>query len=267
MSKKELKKLVEAGFIPGIYNFCDRWCEKCPQQANCLSYVMGKKMEEKLGGTLEESLNAKNENIWTYLKNIFDSTYEILHDLAEERGIEMEDIYASEDVDKGLWADEYNHALQEEENSDFLVATSDIIKICLIYESLSEDTLETVFGLLDEKDWEADSLEEKETGEALDRVNWYLDIIQAKVRRALLGYQQCSQALDPKLGEEDYNGSAKVALIGIECSVKSWEILKKYCPTLEKEISHILVVLEQLNRDIEQRFPGAKGFLRPGFDK
>lgn len=266
MSKKELKKLVEAGFIPGIYNFCDKWCEKCTQQSNCLSFVMGKKMEEKLGKTIEEGLNAKNENIWAYLKNIFDSTYEILHDLAEERGIEMEDIYASEDVDKGLWSDEYNHALQEEENSDYLVATSDIIRICLIYECLSEDCLETIFGILDEKEWESGAKQEIETGEALDKINWYLDIIQAKVRRALLGFQQCKHSLNAKIGKEDYNGSAKVALIGIEQSVKSWQILKQYCPAAEKEISHILVILQQLVRDIEEQFPCARSFQRPGFD-
>ena len=100
MSKKEIEKLLEAGFVPGIYNFCDRWCEKCALKLKCMSYVVGKKMEEKLGKTLEESLYTKQETTWVYLKNIFDTTYEILHDLAEERGIDMEDIYAAEDMEK-----------------------------------------------------------------------------------------------------------------------------------------------------------------------
>lgn len=266
VSKKELKKLVESGFIPGIYNFCDRWCEKCTQQANCLSYAMGKKMEEKLGMAPEEGMACKNENIWAYLKNIFDSTYEILHDLALERGIEMEDIYSSEDLDKGLWADEYEHAAKEEESNDYIVATSDIIKICCIYESLSEDCLESVFAVLDEKEWAPEAPEEKESSEALDMINWYLDLIQSKIRRALFGYLQNKGTVDDSLVCEDYNGSAKVALIGIEQSEKAWDILKKYCPSLVKDISHIQVTLSQLTTDIETKFPAARKFKRPGFD-
>lgn len=268
MSKKELKKLAEAGFIPGIYNFCDRWCEKCTQKTKCMSFVVGKKMEEKLGTTFEGgNLQAEKENTWVYLKNIFDSTYEILHDLAEERGIEIEDIYASEDVDKGLWADEYNQALQDEEYNDLEVTVSEIVQICIIYENLSEECLEKVFAVLDEKEWEPDSFEGKETTDALDKISWYLDVIQSKIRRALLGHWQSRDAVVRKQSEDDCNGSAKVALLCMEASDMSWEILKKYCPLeVKKNIIHLQVVLGQLVRDVEARFPDARKFRRPGFD-
>jgi hypothetical protein len=26
---------VEGGFIPGVYNYCDRWCERCPFTGRC----------------------------------------------------------------------------------------------------------------------------------------------------------------------------------------------------------------------------------------
>jgi len=32
-------------FIPGIYNYCDRWCERCPLTARCLNYAMSAEME------------------------------------------------------------------------------------------------------------------------------------------------------------------------------------------------------------------------------
>ena len=44
--KKE-KKIVDTGFVPGIYNYCDRWCERCPLQLRCMSYMMGKKLKER----------------------------------------------------------------------------------------------------------------------------------------------------------------------------------------------------------------------------
>lgn len=35
MPKKKEKKIVDTGFVPGIYNYCDRWCERCPLQLRC----------------------------------------------------------------------------------------------------------------------------------------------------------------------------------------------------------------------------------------
>ena len=30
----------ENNFIPGIFNYCDRWCERCPLTARCSVYAM-----------------------------------------------------------------------------------------------------------------------------------------------------------------------------------------------------------------------------------
>jgi hypothetical protein len=40
MRAKDLFKLAEdPRFISGIYNYCDRWCERCPFTARCLVYA------------------------------------------------------------------------------------------------------------------------------------------------------------------------------------------------------------------------------------
>ena len=31
---------AEERFIPGIFNYCDRWCERCPQTARCRLFAM-----------------------------------------------------------------------------------------------------------------------------------------------------------------------------------------------------------------------------------
>ena len=92
MPKKKLKKVSEIGFIPGIYNYCDRWCEKCDQQLHCMSYVMGKRLEEKGGFDFNRDSSGEDDSLWSRLKNVFESTYEVLHELAKERGVEVEDI-------------------------------------------------------------------------------------------------------------------------------------------------------------------------------
>ena len=100
--------------------------------------------------------------------------------------------------------------------------------------------------------------------EALEVVGWYPDLIQAKIRRALYGYHY--HTANKSKTTEDYNGSAKVALIGVERSIENWKIIQPLCPAYQKEISHLLVVLEQLRSDADEYFPKARTFVRPGFD-
>lgn len=37
MKDRTLKLVKEGNFIEGIYNYCDRWCEKCSFTARCLN--------------------------------------------------------------------------------------------------------------------------------------------------------------------------------------------------------------------------------------
>jgi hypothetical protein len=49
-SKKErykisLLSLAESGkYIPGIYNYCDRWCERCTMTANIPTILVRQKL-------------------------------------------------------------------------------------------------------------------------------------------------------------------------------------------------------------------------------
>lgn len=259
MAKKRLKKLVESGFIPGIYNYCDRWCERCEQQLHCMSFVMGKRIEEKGGFNFGQEVDQEEESIWSRLKNIFESTYEVLHELAEEQGIEVEDIYASENINKEFWGEELENRTKVEEYSR-RVEMSDIVRICVIYENLADKYLERIFDY-----FEGLGVKDKVLDEAFDVVNWYLDLIQAKMRRAFYGYYH-EKSLDGK-EVEDYNGSAKVALIAIERSIEGWHIIREKCLDYRQEIGHLLVILSQLAEDINKQFPQAWDFQRPGFDQ
>ena len=91
MPKKKEKKIVDTGFVPGIYNYCDRWCERCPLQLRCMSYMMGKKLKERTKVNLGEEMPDDDESALARLKNIFDSTFDVLRELAEERGMGIED--------------------------------------------------------------------------------------------------------------------------------------------------------------------------------
>ena len=120
---------MDVGFIPGIYNYCDRWCEKCEQQLRCMSFVMGKKIEEKGGFNFEREGHREDESIWARLKEVFESTYEVLHELAEERGLDVEDIYASE-ISTGSFGVRITKGLQESKftkNSNLRISSEFVV--------------------------------------------------------------------------------------------------------------------------------------------
>lgn len=225
-----------------------------------MSFVMGKKIEERGGFNFDREISrGEDESIWSRLKDVFESTYEVLHELARERGVKVEDIYASENIDREFWGDDYEN-LPQGMNYDVMVEGADVVRVCAIYEYLADKCLEKLYEPLDErkKDIKGDPVDE-----ALEVINWYLDLIQAKMRRALHGLYRNSK---DRKDSDDYNASAKVALIAIDRTVKGWKIMENYFPAFQKEIGHLFVILDQLETDIENSFPAARTFLRPGFE-
>lgn len=99
--------------------------------------------------------------------------------------------------------------------------------------------------------------------EALDVVNWYSIFISAKVYRA---FQDPIIEFDDPI-QNDNNGSAKIALIGIERSIEALSLLYKELTEKEDEILNFLVMLAKTKKLIEAKFPDAYQFIRPGFDK
>ena len=137
----------------------------------------------------------------------------------------------------------------------------------VIYKTLAEKCQESIYQWFDEaRIKEGDAPRTKEVGDALLEVNWYLDLIHSKIRRALYGYYIYSDKINATQEEDDYNGSAKVALLAVEISQNAWMVLRERLSNFESNISHLIVVLEQLGLEIDHFFPKARYFKRPGFD-
>ena len=73
--------------IPGIYNYCDRWCERCPFTSRCLNFEMS---EEKFGDL--ENTDITNEVFWQRLGETFQETLGMLKEMALEKGIDLDKI-------------------------------------------------------------------------------------------------------------------------------------------------------------------------------
>lgn len=256
MSKKNTKKIEGEDFIPGVYNYCDRWCDRCHLQQQCMSYVIGKKLEEKkkLNMARLSEENRREGNLWSRLRMAFDAAYKALHELSEERGISVEEIFMTEKYAYDLLDDDDEETKSQPGyiNPD----TADMVLSCCIYEHFADKCIEQI------SESESDNEKNEELSEAIEVVNWYLDLIQSKLRRALHGY---NASLAGKNNGE-YYGSAKVAMLLLDRSIQSWKIIQFYCPELHRDIAQLLFILNQVRTDADKQFPNALAFMRPGFD-
>ena len=64
----------------------------------------------------------------------------------------------------------------------------------------------------------------------------------------------------------DSDGSAKVALIGIDRSIAAWGMIRNRFPDHNGSVRALLIHLGQLRKEVENAFPEARGVIRPGFD-
>jgi hypothetical protein len=100
--------------------------------------------------------------------------------------------------------------------------------------------------------------------DCLEVIRWYQRQIYIKLCRATTG-MICRAREGNEYDPQDANGSAKVALLGIERSVAAWATLQRHFPDHE-DIVLALGTLKRLLRYVEAAFPNARSFRRPGFD-
>jgi hypothetical protein len=95
----------------------------------------------------------------------------------------------------------------------------------------------------------------------LSIIHWYVFFISAKIQRGFYSFEETEK----DDSQSDFNGSIKIALIAIDRSIAAWTNLTNR--ENFDQIRPIVSLLETLRTDCEETFPGARGFLRPGFDE
>jgi hypothetical protein len=246
VNRDRIKKLAaEKRFIPGIYNYCDRWCERCPQTTRCLNFSFS---EEEFSDP--ETRDIRNEAFWRKLSEILKETLELLRETGENWGIELETLDPVSDTER----------MRE---NDEAVENHVICRAAKSYSNMVEDwfrgreTLffETVGGVR-----EGLSLDE-----AIEVIRWYQYFIAAKVMRAIRGKMEEEEEESFDESASDSDGSAKIALIAIDRSIGAWAVIPHYL--YAEGVLEIISFLDRLRQAIEETFPRSRSFIRPGFDR
>jgi hypothetical protein len=247
MDKDRLKELAsEKRFIPGIYNYCDRWCERCPQTSHCLNFACS---EEEFADP--ETRDIQNEAFWLKLSETFRDALELLKEAAEEHGIDLE----------ALDSEQFQ---EESEQRDAMAKSHDICRAAKVYSDIVQDGFASPANLF----VASPALDgaEARLEEAIEVIRWYQHFIYVKLMRAVRGeLDEKEEELDeyPK----DSEGSAKVALIAIDRSIGAWGTVYAHDSFQNEKILRFIAYLDRLREEVEKTFPGARSFARPGFER
>jgi len=246
MNRDRLKKLAgDKRFIPGIYNYCDRWCERCPQTSHCLNFSL---LEEESSDP--ETRDIQNEAFWKKLSGIFGETLELLKETAKEWGVDLETLDSTDDIEKIKAQDEAaeNHLL---------------CRAAKRYAEMAGDWFDEGETLFFETAVAA--REGVDLDEAFEVIRWYQYFIAAKIMRAVRGKIDEGE----ERGDEfpsDSDGSAKIALIAMDRSIAAWALIRHYDTHGFEKVVDLIAFLDGLRQAAEKAFPSARSFVRPGFE-
>jgi hypothetical protein len=98
---------------------------------------------------------------------------------------------------------------------------------------------------------------------SIEVIMWYSFFIAAKLHRAT--YNDYDKFIELPV-DSDENGSAKIALIAINRSISAWSIVRSAYKTDQNTTAGFMGRLIAIRRVVEQAFPHAQEFVRPGFD-
>jgi hypothetical protein len=240
-------------FIEGIFNYCDRWCERCAFTNRCANFALG---EEHF--PTPEDRNIHSERFWEKLHDVFQQTRDMLGELLREQGIELTeaDLEAATKEDRQLTDTAESH---------------ECVRAAEAYATSVNEWFDSAADLFSKKGEDLDlegsnpRAEINELNDAVEVIRWYQYPIQVKLIRAVRG----SIEDPPEILEgypSDSDGSAKVALIGLDRSLAAWGLMRNQIPDQQDKILDILIALDRLRRRTEACFPNARDFIRPGFD-
>jgi hypothetical protein len=261
MKKEDIKELARnKDFIAGIYNYCDRWCERCPFTSRCMNYAMSREYTND-----SDASDLNNEKFWQSLSEIFKVTREMLEESAEELGIDIDAI-------------DFEEISQEENIKEKIVQNHECCRAAKKYSEMVDalfasdyNPTQMITGKQDsESAIELEKINSSDgpvaVEEIIEIICYYQHFIYVKLTRSIHGILgNCSELSDdyPK----DSDGSAKIALIAIERSMAAWMHMHQYFPSTQEQVLSILAQLDRLKKRVEIIFPEARNFIRPGFDE
>ncbi|MCY7356078.1 MAG: hypothetical protein LH609_01145 [Rudanella sp.] len=256
--------MKQPDFIPGIYNYCDTWCERCLFTTRCHSFQTQQE-EPVASGLLSPA--TKGDVLVQQLTEALNLTKQYIEKLRIQGNIP--DVDEPSEAEKRAMEEEVAFRRQQAKNHP-------IAQLSHKYLRTSGDWLRNEANLLEVAGQQQLSMVEmgiRDYDEALATLNalkdswemikWYRTLIPVKAMSALRVLSDST--IDPHLSDY-YLGKAKLVLVCIDQSLQAWQTMLETYPEKLDEALDALALLSRIRREMEELFPQARGFKRPGLD-
>jgi hypothetical protein len=223
---------VRDGFIVGIFNYCDRWCERCAFTSRCRLFADVAEVKASLDPGLKEIVEAPP----------------LPQDVPPPPPPWMEELLqAMNEASAPTCPQDYEPRPLPPEHEAI--------------EARARGYCLRVYGWRRAREFHSAN----DPGDPRAVIGWFHTVIGAKVHRALHGLAEDQP--EERDWPADHDGSAKVALLGIERSHSAWLDVVERGLASHSEIASFVADLVWLTDALERVFPNARAFVRPALDE
>jgi hypothetical protein len=251
----------EQRFISGIFNYCDRWCERCQYTARCRVYRDTHRMEQR-----HQRKGQPVGGLEVALKDVarsFEKARRLLERWAKAQNLDLNEMVQAGDeaAHQRAEGDLDEHPLVREATS-YMKACGELIKKLGPVFNKARDDAKGRAGFMDVG---AEAGELARVREALEVLSWDYTLICVKVRRAVSGLLG---PLAEETGSRDASTSdaAGSAFVARKCLIRSKAALTQvyeWDRSRGDEVIDLLVTAERLQRGLEGQLPGCIDFCWP----
>jgi hypothetical protein len=253
-------KNLEENYLIGIFNYCDRWCERCKFTDRCLQ------RQTETDQRIKHLVNGKNPDDWNCalddVHNAFKQTLKIIYEECKRQEIDIEKLLKdSQKIELPIEPDKHPLILLSKE---YLEKAAEFLKLFGDYIKNEGYDLAERVQILPEAKTEFGTLHQ--LIDCHETISWYHTMIHVKIYRSLTQkpFEHNKEKLEPKYNDS-YN-SAKIARVSIMKSLVALHKIYEIEENLQEQTFNLMLILDQLSKKQKFYFKDIDEYKRPYFD-
>jgi len=252
---KSTESTNENNYIPNIYNFCDRWCQKCGFTNICEASADAKNTKTE---------DEKNRLFWKEIEARLPEIQNFVINMAAKKQLSLIDFDAP----------------TQKKNFDLFqrdAKSNVILKAGRMYEDAVDDWFDDALDnnlveIIETPNGSAHRLATNIKTDNPDYINSLFDVVlryqlQVYLKLSRTFYSRGVEAETDNNEQLDSLGSAKAVLSLFDRSLAAWGIISQNNLFNKDSIFELMLQLTRLKNNINTEFPDAQNFVRPGLDE
>lgn len=256
----------DVDFLSGVFNYCDRWCERCLFIERCRVGVAEIAFRKEFPRVSE----GEDEAVMRCVTKSFEEAFRMIAEEAERLGISLDDLESEgEEAMKG------KVTFEDMDEHPLVVMATEYLKEAMekLQRVFSEERLAGKIGewerdfSLGLKDEDAVRRESDLLRDAREVARWYLMQIGVKLRRCLVAVETVRNGdeMEADLAVDDRDVSGRLALKGLERSMGAWKVIGDLL--LDSDgVEDFVILLGRIRQGLIREVPSVVEYRLPYFE-